>query len=283
MAFDGELIFPLSRYPGFSSLMNSFRMLGLLNNKDHIELASWETLVSQASALTPLARKGETPLAAIISTQDAGSLRDALEWLGLVRSDMLQLNLGSRAMPPVPKGKHTPLDLFAYLLSQKLKYGPNERDMVVLSHEIISMQKVGDRWQPEVHTSTLISKGTREHNVGYQGERPASAMARTVGIPVAIAAMLVAEGKLLDFKGVVRPIHRDIYQPILEGLEEVGLKMVEKSSVGLEGKTTVELSLMRARRGDTASYREQEYQPPLRDLDLDSDHGWNEEQGVVVV
>ncbi|KAF8888387.1 Saccharopine dehydrogenase-domain-containing protein [Gymnopilus junonius] len=257
------------RYPSFSSLMNSFRSLGLLNNQHLIELTNWDNLVMQALTPTLQGRKGTLELSSIIPIDDVEPLQDALDWLGLTN-----LEIGGKTMPPIPKGRHTPLDLFAM--------APMSGDMVVLSHEVITTGKVPgyDGYKSEVHTSTLITKGTLEHNVGYEGERPASAMARTVGIPVAIAAMLVAQGKLQGFKGVVRPIYKDIYKPILEGLEEVGLRMVEKSSVGLEGKKTVELALMTAQIGEEAHYQPHHYDPPARDLD--SDKGWDDEKGVIV-
>ncbi|KDR71797.1 hypothetical protein GALMADRAFT_253543 [Galerina marginata CBS 339.88] len=265
------------RYPGFSQLMNSFSSIGLLNTSARIQLENWESFVYQC--LTHKYNQGKHPapaLTSIIPQEDIAPLHNALEWLGLAQSEMLQ-PVNSGPMPPLPKGKQTPLDLFAYLLSHKLKYQPDERDMVVLSHEIITSGRVPGResegYVKEVHTSTLITKGTMTHNVGYKGERPASAMARTVGIPVAIAAIMVAEGRV-KHRGVVRPVHRDIYAPILEGLDDVGLR-AEERMVAVGVARTVE-DRLRLRESE----RLVEGMRPLiaTEHDLDSDKGWKENE-----
>ena len=53
-----------------------------------------------------------------------------------------------------------------------------------------------------------------------------SSMARTVSLPMAVAVELL----LLDSfpqRGVVRPVHRDIYRPILDRLKALGLEVEE--------------------------------------------------------
>lgn len=64
--------------------------------------------------------------------------------------------------------------------------------------------------------SSLILEGTKNG---------ASAMSRTVGTPTAIGAQLVLDGKIQE-RGVLRPIYKDIYEPVLEELEKVGIKLV---------------------------------------------------------
>jgi saccharopine dehydrogenase-like NADP-dependent oxidoreductase len=60
-----------------------------------------------------------------------------------------------------------------------------------------------------------------------QGSRKAlSAMAKTVGVPCAIATQMVLEGKL-QRKGVVTPLTPDVYEPLLENLAEHGIQMME--------------------------------------------------------
>ena len=67
-------------------------------------------------------------------------------------------------------------------------------------------------------TSTMI-------NTGIPGG--ASAMSRTVGLPVAIAAKLIAEGKINHY-GVIIPIYKEIYGPILAELKTMNIKFEEK-------------------------------------------------------
>lgn len=68
-------------------------------------------------------------------------------------------------------------------------------------------------------TSTLIDYG-----IPY-GD---SSMARTVSLPLGIGVKLMAEGGI-DLTGVHIPIKKKIYEPVLSGLEELGIKMVEKT------------------------------------------------------
>jgi saccharopine dehydrogenase-like NADP-dependent oxidoreductase len=52
-------------------------------------------------------------------------------------------------------------------------------------------------------------------------------MARTVGLPLAIATKLLATGKI-NKVGIHRPVEKDMYEPILTELETLGISFVEK-------------------------------------------------------
>ena len=55
-------------------------------------------------------------------------------------------------------------------------------------------------------------------------------MSRTVGLPAAIGARLVLEGRI-GLTGVHVPVHPEIYGPILEELEALGIRFEEKRRV----------------------------------------------------
>ena len=61
----------------------------------------------------------------------------------------------------------------------------------------------------------------------YGDPKGYSAMAKTVGYPVAIGAKMVLNGKVSK-RGVLRPFIADIYQPILQELENEGIKATEQ-------------------------------------------------------
>ncbi len=65
--------------------------------------------------------------------------------------------------------------------------------------------------------------------VDYGSSSPGgdTSVARTVALPAAIAARLITEGKI-DLKGVYRPVKKEIYMPVLESLEELGIKTEEE-------------------------------------------------------
>jgi saccharopine dehydrogenase-like NADP-dependent oxidoreductase len=65
--------------------------------------------------------------------------------------------------------------------------------------------------------STLVTKG--ENNV-------ATAMSKTVGLPLAIAAKNILAGDVKT-KGVAIPVVEEIYKPILTELKSLGVDFVE--------------------------------------------------------
>ena len=262
--------------------MQSFTTLGLLDQGDTIELLDWGTFVNQSLMLKYGVTDATLPsLSSLIPSEDIQYLHESLTWLGLAKSS-LQLMTAQNQMPPLPKGQNTPLAVFAYLLSQKLKYQPHETDMVVLSHEIITRQLQPNElsensFLPEVHTSTLCAFGLQKPNIPFRGARPASAMARTVGLPLAIASLLVLDGKV-EFRGVQRPSWPQIYRPILNQLRQVGLKMREDTRVLTRSEVTVADTLAAT---DDATRREDAKRrvlgPPqgLR-MDLETESDWKQ-------
>ncbi|KAJ7758520.1 Saccharopine dehydrogenase-domain-containing protein [Mycena maculata] len=205
------------RYPGFSRLMRSFQALGFLENVKIIRLETWSSFIRQSLELQ--AHEPEDLWSMVkqaVPGEDIEALHDALEWLSLVPSNY-NVTVPT-PMPPLPAEPMSPLDIFAYLLTFKLHYLPHERDMVILAHEVIAHRP---GMPDEVHHSSLITYGTPK----------ATAMARTVGLPVAIAALNVLDGKVA-IRGVVGPTDPSIYRPVLRGLEEAGLGMKEIVATG---------------------------------------------------
>jgi hypothetical protein len=54
-------------------------------------------------------------------------------------------------------------------------------------------------------------------------------MARTVSLPVSIATRMILEGKITQ-RGVVAPVKPDVYNPILDELESLGIKCEERTA-----------------------------------------------------
>jgi len=128
-----------------------------------------------------------------------------LEWLGLLGDEPLPLERGS------------PLDILAARLWTKLQYQAGERDMIILLHEFIAEYSK----RREKITSTLIDFGIPHGD---------SAMARTVGLPAAIATKLILQGRM-RITGIQIPVIPLIYEPILQELEQLGITFKEKTEV----------------------------------------------------
>jgi hypothetical protein len=113
----------------------------------------------------------------------------------------------------VNKGFCSAADVLQFALEKKLALGPDDKDMIVMLHEI----KFAVGRQQSSVTSLLIVKG--EDNIR-------TAMAKTVGLPLGIAARLILNGTI-KLKGLHVPTKKEIYEPVLKELEEHGIKFAE--------------------------------------------------------
>lgn len=111
---------------------------------------------------------------------------------------------------PIPASARTSADVLLHLLETRLTMSPQDKDMIIMQHEI---QFVKDG-KPYTEKSTLIVKGEDSLD---------TAMARTVGLPLGIAAKLVLEDRI-DIAGLHIPILPEIYKPVLHELEQQGIR-----------------------------------------------------------
>ncbi len=181
------------RYKGFCGIFDQARALGLLDINATVPKGVTWKQWFEG-------RKSE------INLELSPDAEQALNWLGL--NEFAEL-------PEVA----SMLDAFCSLLQNKLQYADNEYDMIALQHKFEI--QFGD--VSEYLSSTLIVKG--EAN-GF------SAMAKTVGYPAAIAAQLILNGEISG-AGVKIPVEREIYEPILDELEQEGIVCIEKEEQSL--------------------------------------------------
>ncbi|KAK3738778.1 hypothetical protein RRG08_035658 [Elysia crispata] len=123
------------------------------------------------------------------------------------------LNLGLISEDVIDK-KGSPIDTLSNYLAKKLAYGPHERDMILMRHD------VGIEWGDRKKEHRSIDF------VSYGDAGKTSAMAKTVGLPTGIAARMILNGEI-QTKGVCGPMKMETYQPILQRLEKEGLSAVE--------------------------------------------------------
>lgn len=115
----------------------------------------------------------------------------------------------------------------ASLLAHQLRYGEGERDLVLLHHELGLRRRDG---REELLTSSLVEYGAP---VGSSGH---SAMAKTVGTPAALGALLLLDGGITE-RGVIGPTGASVWEPLLESLAANGLRFEEgrKDGRGISG------------------------------------------------
>ena len=106
------------------------------------------------------------------------------------------------------------------LMIEKMELGPTDRDMVVMQHTFLAAYADGRK---EVIRSRMLDYGTLATD---------TSIARTVALPAAIAEEMILNGKI-QVKGVHVPVIPEIYNPVLDQLETLGIKMVEEYDLPL--------------------------------------------------
>ncbi len=115
----------------------------------------------------------------------------------------------------INKGFCSAADVLQLALEKKLALLPGDKDRVVMIHEI-EWEKEGKKFK---NTSSLILDGENDHY---------TAMAKTVGLPLGIAAKLILNGTIKR-KGLQIPVMKEIYEPVLNELSKNGVAFLEQS------------------------------------------------------
>ena len=183
------------RYQGFCDIFSHIKKLGLMQtNIGEVKTPiSWKNYILKLNDCENIEQLME-----IINEKSW----QALNWLGIFSDNPVPQNLCS-------------IDALCELLLQKLPYKKGERDMVVLQHKFVIAKKDGTR---TFLSSTLKQIGEPD---GY------SAMAKTVGYPVAIVSQMIADNKIKQ-KGLLMPVTKEIYKPMLKLLEKEDIIFNEK-------------------------------------------------------
>jgi saccharopine dehydrogenase (NAD+, L-glutamate forming) len=107
----------------------------------------------------------------------------------------------------------TPAQGLQKILMDSWSLAPEDKDMIVMYH------KFGYELEGEKHQidSKMVAIGDDQHY---------TAMAKTVGLPVAIAALRILN-KEITTPGVQLPLNKEVYEPILKELQEFGIHFTE--------------------------------------------------------
>ncbi len=166
------------RYQGFPEFIKVLVDIGFLSDEARDYLSSPISWKEATQKILGATSSSESDLESAISSKTAFPNNDerdrilsGLRWIGVFSDEKI-----------TPRGN--PLDTLCASLEQKMQYGPDERDLVMLQHKFGIEHKDGSK---EVRTSTLCEYGVPG---GY------SAMARLVGIPCGVAVKLVLDGTI---------------------------------------------------------------------------------------
>ena len=193
------------RYPGWSETWSQIVRLGLPNETLRIPDLAARSYAEVVEMFLPDGQRGvslEQRTARFLKISPTGRIMDNLRWLGLFSHQ------------PVGCKGDTACAMMVHLLEQKLPLTEDMRDLVLLVHEL-------DVDYPDRRAERITSTFAVEGKAGGF-----TAMSRTVGLPVAIAARLKLRGDLA-LTGSLIPTHPSLYVPILAEIEAAGLRFAE--------------------------------------------------------
>lgn len=191
------------RYQGYCKAWNIFVKLGLTGDSQKIDVGGMSYAQLVASLLPPGNGTLTERLKDFMGADADEAALEKAAWTGILSDEKITLASAS------------PAQVLQELLERKWKLKDHDKDMIVMQHEFVS--KTGNRESKVV--SSLVVKGD---------DQTYTAMAKTVGLPVAITSKLILEGKIRA-RGVVIPVLKEIYEPLLYELEEYGIIFNERT------------------------------------------------------
>jgi len=110
--------------------------------------------------------------------------------------------------------KATPAQILQKILMDKWTLDENDKDMIVMYHKF-GYELDGKKYQID---ASMVTIGE---------DQVYTAMAKTVGLPVAMATLAILNEEITT-PGVQIPISKEVYEPILKELKEYGITFKEK-------------------------------------------------------
>jgi len=193
------------RRVGFSKSWNMFVQLGMTDDSyimEHSDTMSYREFINSFLPYHPT-DSVELKLRHMLNID-----QDDNQWDKLVELDLFN--------PDKIVGLHnaTPAQILEKILSDSWSLSPEDKDMIVMYHKI-GYEINGKKDQID---ATMVCIGD---------DQTYTAMAKSVGLPVAIATLQILNGNITT-PGVQMPIYKEVYGPILKELEEFGVVFHEK-------------------------------------------------------
>ena len=195
------------RRVGFSKAWNMFVQLGMTDDSytiPHSEDLSYRDFVNSFLTYSPT-DSVELKLRYALKID-----QDDIMWDKLLELDIFNKD------KKIGISNATPAQALQKILMDKWTLQDDEKDMIVMYHKF-GYELNGERRQID---SKMVLIGQ---------DQTFTAMAATVGLPVAIAAIKVLNGEITT-PGVQIPISKEVYEPILKELKEHGVAFKEYSS-----------------------------------------------------
>jgi saccharopine dehydrogenase-like NADP-dependent oxidoreductase len=193
------------RRVGFSKAWNMFVQLGMTDDSyimENSENMSYRQFVNSFLPYHPT-DSVEIKTRLILKID-----QDDIMWDKLLELDLFNRN------KKVGLKNATPAQILEKILTDSWTLEPDDKDMIVMYHKFGYVLN-GEEKQID---SKMVCIGE---------DQTYTAMAKTVGLPVAMATLLILNGKI-STPGVQLPIRKEVYLPILKELEEYGVVFNEQ-------------------------------------------------------
>ena len=192
------------RRKGYSEAWNIFVQLGMTDDTYKLENSGSITYREFINMFLPFndALTVEEKLCKQFSLTTDSVIFQKIAWLSTFSENKVGIENAS------------PAQILQKICEEKWTLGSEDKDMIVMQHQFEYVQN-GE--QKKLNSSLLVF-----------GDDPRyTSMAKTVGLPVAIATKLILSGAIKSI-GVKIPTTKDIYVPVLKELEENGINFVEE-------------------------------------------------------
>lgn len=193
------------RRVGFSKAWNMFVQLGMTDDSYIMEGSSTMSYRQFVNSFLPYhpTDSVEIKMRLILKID-----QDDIMWDKLLELDLFNSN------KKVGLKNATPAQILEKILSDSWTLQPKDKDMIVMYHKF-GYELNGKKQQID---SKMVCLGE---------DQTYTAMAKTVGLPVAMATLLILNGKIKT-PGVQLPIREEVYLPILKELQEYGVIFKEE-------------------------------------------------------
>ena len=193
------------RKVGFSESWNMFIKLGLTNDDFKISNSKGMSYRDYLNCFLPFDKNLsiEDKLAKVLSIS-----KNDKNWNKLTEIDIFS------SARKIPLENASPAEVLEFILKDSWKLEKQDKDMIVMYHEFEYENKTRSK---EKVLSTMVCKGDDDVY---------TAMAKTVGLPLAISSLLILNDKI-NLNGIQTPLYSNIYNPVLEELRKFGINFEE--------------------------------------------------------
>ena len=192
------------RRKGFSKSWNYFIQLGLTDDSYTILDSENLTYREYLNMFLPMSNKLnlEEKFCKEFDISESSESFQKIKWLDIFSNKKVELE------------NATPAQILQKILEEKWTLCEEDKDMIVMQHQF-------------EFTIDGSRKKLRSSLVVFGDNQRDTSMAKTVGLPVAIAVKLILNGEI-NSVGVKIPTTKDIYIPVLKELSENGINFIEE-------------------------------------------------------